>query len=138
MFKKDFIIGNQIVRQNAKTPMEKNFCKLMNNANFGYDCRNNSDSRYFTPIIDEIEEMSFFRKHQNICDPDVINLFSSGHLKIQINKGFDNKMAKLKKHEFYDARKSNLEIERMKELDSIESMMKKRTKNHQKKFFFRG
>ena len=41
MFKKEFVISNQVARQNAKTPMEKNFYKLMNNSNFGYDCRNN-------------------------------------------------------------------------------------------------
>ena len=48
----------------------------MNNANFGYDCCNNFENRYFTPVVDEIEEMAYIRKHQNVYDPDIINLFS--------------------------------------------------------------
>ena len=58
MFKKDFVIGNQIARQNAKTPMEKNVYKLMNNSNFSYDCCNNFENCYFTLVVDEIEEMT--------------------------------------------------------------------------------
>ena len=42
---------NQVSRQNAKTNMEKDFYKLMNNLNFGYDCRNNADNCYFLPIL---------------------------------------------------------------------------------------
>ena len=67
----------------------------MNNVNFGYDCRDNFESRYFTPITDEIEEMGFIRKHQNVCDHDFINYFSSDHLQMQINEDFDNKLARL-------------------------------------------
>ena len=47
--KKDFVIMNQVSRQNAKTDVEKDFFKLMNNANFGYDCRSNADNCYFSP-----------------------------------------------------------------------------------------
>ena len=32
---------NQVSRQNAKTKIEKDFYKLMNNSNFGNDCKNN-------------------------------------------------------------------------------------------------
>ena len=39
-FKKEFVLMNQKLRQNAKNDIEKNFYKLMNNANFGFDCRN--------------------------------------------------------------------------------------------------
>ena len=54
---------NQISGQNAKTNIEKDSYKLMNNSNFGYDCRNNIDNCFFAPIIDEIEEVRCIRKH---------------------------------------------------------------------------
>ena len=37
-FKKNFIIKNQVARQHAKNNVEKDFYKLLNNSNFGYDC----------------------------------------------------------------------------------------------------
>ena len=54
-FKKDFALMNQRFRQNAKNDIKKNFCKLMNNANFGFDCRNNENNLKFEPLIDEID-----------------------------------------------------------------------------------
>ena len=136
MFKKDFVVSNQVARQNAKTPVEKNFYKLMNNANFGYDCRNNFENRYFTPVVDEIEEMAYVRKHQNVYDPDhLINYFSPDHLRMQINEDFNNKLAKIStRDEYYEAKRNSPEIERKKQLDSVESLMKKLVKNHYTRF----
>ena len=37
MFKKDFLIMNQVSRQNAKTKVEKDFYRLINNSNFDND-----------------------------------------------------------------------------------------------------
>ena len=103
--------------------MEKNFYKLMNNANFGYDCRNNFDNCYFTPVIHEIEEMAYVRKHQSIYDPDISSYFSTDHLQNQINEDFDDKVAKLNRNdEFYESRKNSLEIERMKQLDALKNL----------------
>ena len=34
-FKKDFILMNQKARQESKNKIERDFCKLLNNANFG-------------------------------------------------------------------------------------------------------
>ena len=60
-FKKDFVIMNQVSSQNAKTTVEKDFFKLMNNANFGYDC-NNADYCYFSSIYDELEELMYAKR----------------------------------------------------------------------------
>ena len=38
-------------RQNSENNIEKDFYKLMNNSNFGYDCRNNLDNCQFVPIL---------------------------------------------------------------------------------------
>ena len=51
-FKREFVLMNQKSRQNAKNAVEKHFFKLMNNANFGYDCRNNANNAKFEPIIE--------------------------------------------------------------------------------------
>ena len=34
--------------QNPQTDVENDYYKLINNANFGYDCRNNADNFYFS------------------------------------------------------------------------------------------
>ena len=136
MFKKDFVVSNQVARQNAKMPMEKNFYKLMNNANFGYDYRNNFDNLRFNPVVDEIEEMAFVRKHQNIYHSDIIDYFSPDHLQMQINEDFYNKIAKIgTQDQYYEAKKNSLQIERKKRFDSVDSLTKKRVKNHKKHIF---
>ena len=43
-FKKIFVLMNQKSRQNSQNIIEKDFYKLMNNSNFGYDCQNNLDN----------------------------------------------------------------------------------------------
>ena len=53
-FKKNFIIKNQVARQHAKNNVEKDFYKLLNNSNLGYDCRNNLNNCTFIPIFDEL------------------------------------------------------------------------------------
>ena len=46
-FKKKIILMNQKSRQESKNNTEKDFYKLMNNSNFGYDCQNNLDNCKF-------------------------------------------------------------------------------------------
>ena len=57
---------NQKSRQTASSKVEKDFCKLLNNSNFGIDCRNNIDNCYLEPIYDDIDEVSFISKYTNI------------------------------------------------------------------------
>ena len=52
-YKGDFILMNQKLRQNAKIFVEKVFFKLLNNANFGYNCRNNLDNCKFVIKLKE-------------------------------------------------------------------------------------
>ena len=66
--KKDFVVMNQKSRQIAKTNLEKDFCKLQNNSNFGKNRRSNIQNRTLEPIYDEISEVAFTQKHGNIFD----------------------------------------------------------------------
>ena len=43
-FKHDFILMNQKSRQLSKNDVENDFFKLMDNSNFGCDCRNSLDN----------------------------------------------------------------------------------------------
>ena len=63
-FKKEFVLMNQTSRQNGKNNIEKDFFKLMNKANFGFNCRNNANNTKFEPIIDEVNEISYIKKIQ--------------------------------------------------------------------------
>ena len=56
------MLKNQVARQNAKIAIEKDFYKLINNRNFGYDCRNNLDNCQFIPTFDELREITYLKK----------------------------------------------------------------------------
>ena len=71
-FKKDFVLMNQKSRQNAKNNIEKDFYKLMNNANFGFDCRNNTNNLKFEPLIDEINELTYIKKYYDLFDNKIV------------------------------------------------------------------
>ena len=86
-FKRDFILTNQKARQEAKNSIESDFCKLLNNANFGYDCRNNLDNCIFEPVNDEIQELSFIRKyHRNLFDKELAPFINSRILQEEITQ----------------------------------------------------
>ena len=114
-FKRDFVIMNQVSKQKAQTDVEKDFYKLMNNANFGYDCRNSADNCYFSPIYDEIDELSYAKRYQNIFGQSISDFVSSESLERQIEKEFLNKIAKLDQNDnYYEATKNSLEIQKKK------------------------
>ena len=70
-FKQKFILMNQKSRQYSKNNVEKEFYKLMNNSNFGFNCRNNLDNCKFVPIFDEYKEITFINRYHNIFDSKI-------------------------------------------------------------------
>ena len=88
-FKKDFISKNQTSRQDSKNLIEKNFFKLMNNSNFGCDCRNNLDNCQFVPIFDELKEMAYLI-YYNYFDSKVSNFVSSDLIKQEIEEKYSD------------------------------------------------
>ena len=53
---------NQKYRQKATSLVERDSYKLLNNTNFGTDCRNNINNCTFEPIYDEIGEIGYIKK----------------------------------------------------------------------------
>ena len=128
-FKKDFVLMNQKSRQNAKNDIEKNFYKLMNNANFGFDCRNDANSLKFDPLIDEINEISYIKKYHNVFDPKIKKFVSSKILEDEIEKEYTDELFKIKDDDPYkDLRLNELNNNRMTQLDAVECFKRQEKK----------
>ena len=65
-FKRDFVVMNQNARKIAKTKVEKGFYKLLNNSNFGNDCRNNIGNCKLELTFDGLDEILYIKKYTNI------------------------------------------------------------------------
>ena len=74
-FKKDFAVMNQNARKIAKTKAEKDFHKLLNNSNFGNDCRNNIGNCKLDLLYDGLDEISYIKKFTNIFNYDRFSEF---------------------------------------------------------------
>ena len=133
-FKQNFILMNQKLRQESKNSVEKGFYELMNNSNFGYDCRNNIDNCKFVPIFDEYREVTYINRYHNIFDKKVSNFITSDILKHKAQEEFNDKLMKLDKEDrFYEIKLQTLEADRKSSLESAEIFEKKLKKKEKKK-----
>ena len=132
--KKDFVLMNQYSRQNAKNDIEKNFYKLMNNSNFGFDCRNNANNLRFEPLLNEIEELSYIKRYHSLYDEKVKQFVSSEILEEKIKQDFDQELSEIKDDDQFKNIKIN-EIENRKEenLDALECLKKKEKRGKKRK-----
>ena len=104
-FKKDFVIMNQKARQFATSSVEKDFNKLLNNRNFGIDCRNNIDNCYLEPIYDDFSEISYIKNFTNIFNDGTFRDFFSPSL-LEIHSSYSSKPFALNEDDpCYEARK---------------------------------
>ena len=118
-FKQKIILMNQKSRQELKNNIEKDFYKLMNNSNYGYDCRNNLDNCKLVPIFDEFKELAYIERYRNIFDP-------AGLIKQNIEATYNDKLikfAKIKQDTLNTERITNLEAAK-----SFENKLKKKQK----------
>ena len=58
----------------------------MNNANFGYNCRDNANNAKFQPIIVEVNEITYTKKYYNLFDNRVSKFVNSDVREQQINQ----------------------------------------------------
>ena len=129
-FKEKFILMNQKSRQLSKNKIEKDFYKLMNNSNFGYDCRNNLDNCKFVPIFDKLKKITYINRYFNFFDLRV-SKFVTGHLIQQdIEEKCNDKLTKLDKEDtFYAIKLNSLNVDRLSNLAATENFDKKKKKN---------
>ena len=102
-FKGDFLVMNQNACKLAKTKVEKDFYKPLNNSNFGNDCRNNIGNCKLELMFDGLEEIAYIKKYTNIMlDNTYREFFSLDLLRQQVQKEFKKKKEKLdKSNPFY-------------------------------------
>ena len=112
---------NQKSRQLSKNDVEKDFFKLMNNSNFGYDCRNNLDNCKFNPIFDELGEITYTNRYHNIFDEKVSSFVSPDLAKQRVEEKFNDKLARLdKEDQFYNIKFQTIKYKPLAELEAAE------------------
>ena len=133
-FKRNFILMNQKARQEAGDKVESDFCKLLNNDKFGYDCRNNLDNCKFEPINDEINGLSFIKRYySNLYDKNVQPFITSRVLKEEIDERFNNERQKIKETDkFYVAKIRSIENRRNAENEALERFKEREKKHHKR------
>ena len=90
---------NQKSRQKATTSVEKDFCKFLNNSNFGIDCRNSIDNCIIEPLYDDLGEISYIKKFLTIFNDDTYrHFFSPEHMKEEIIQTYQGKIFALDKN----------------------------------------
>ena len=117
---------NQKSRQKATFSVEKNFYKLLNNSNFGIDCRNNIDNCILEPLFDNFEEISYIKKFMSILfDEKFRHFYSSELIQEEIIQEYQSKIFELKKEDpLYDIRKKYYERKMDEELDAVKCFEK--------------
>ena len=124
---------NQKSRQESKTSTEKDFFKLMNNANFGSDSRNNADNADFVPIFDEINEIYSLQKYYSLVDPKINNFVSGQLIKDYVNEKFMQQFHKLDVNDpFYQIKLSSIKQEQQEGLETVKKLNEKK-KNMKRK-----
>ena len=111
-------------RQIAQTNVEKDFYKLLSNSNFGIDCRSNIDNRTLEPIYDEISEIAFIKKYENIFDNEKYFQFSEINvITEEVNEKYERLHLWLDKNDLtYLARRYDYDSQREQDLNSVKSM----------------
>ena len=133
-FKKDFVVMNQNARKTAKTKVKKDFYKLLNNSNFGNDCRNNLGNCKLELLFDGLDEISYIKKFSNILqDYRYIEFFSIELLKEQIRGEFNVKAENPDQDDpFYFSMYESLANKLEEDLEAIEMFSRR---NKKRKFY---
>ena len=87
-------------RKTAKTSAEKDFYELLNNSNFGNDCRNNIGNCKLELIYDRLEELKYIKNINNF-DHEIFEFFSLDLLQENIKNEYQEQVQKIDKSDPY-------------------------------------
>ena len=106
----------------------------MNNANFGFDCRNNANNVTFESIIDKINKISYINKYYSPFDTKVSGFVNSDLLKQEIEQTYQQSFAVVKHDDpFRNAKITAIENQTKEECDALEALEKKGRKSKTRK-----
>ena len=127
-FKKDFVTMNQDARKVAETKVEKNFYKLLNNSNFGYDCCKNTDNCNLELLYNGVEEVKFIKKYADIFTNYKLKEFFTGDaLREQIEREIDEKINEYDvDDDFYCANEAEMLELKREEFEAIDGFLESR------------
>ena len=114
---------NQEARQKAAYPVERDFYKLLNNSNFGVNCRNNIENCVLEPLYDKIGEISYIKKFCTIFGNKTYREFLSPTvMRKEITQDRTTKIMSLNKNDpTYQARQEYFENKMEEDLDAVDS-----------------
>ena len=125
---------NKRSRQNANNAVEKKIYKLMSNANFGFDCRNNANNLKFELLIDEINELTYIKKYHDLFHNKISSSVSTEILEKNINQEFEQEIALIKDNDpIKNACITELENKKQTDIDSLDCLKQKEKKSKKKK-----
>ena len=108
---------------------------MVNNSNFGYDCRKSLDNCQFVPIYNELQVIL-----KNIIiffDPKVSKFVTCALIAQEIEEKYNNDMIKLSKEDkFFKIKKSVTNTEKAQALNSLKELDKKSKRQKKKRNSF--
>ena len=121
---------NQNARKTAKTKVEKDFYKLLNNSNFGNNCQNNLGNCQLELLYDGLDEISYIKKLTNVLqDQHHKDFFLIEILKEQVKSKFNEKAKKLHRQDpLYFTMYESMSDKLNKDLEAIEMFSKRNKK----------
>ena len=99
-----------------------------------YHHQNNSDNCKFSPIFDELGEITYINRYHNIFDEKVSDFVTTDLVKQNIEEKFYDKLMKIdKKDQFYNIKLEAIKNERLSSLESAQKIDGNKKKNKKRK-----
>ena len=106
----------------------------MNNANFGFDCRNNANNTKLEPTIVESKEISYIKKYYNLFDTKGQKFVRSEILEEQIKSEYEQRVAEVRDDDpFKNAHLRAIKNDKNDSFDSLKLLKVKEKKSKKRK-----